>query len=66
MSRLRNMNTEYIETKTLKEKDREIKKLKSLLKKKDDEVSVAKQKAGFFARKYAEAEEKLNGKTKRK
>jgi hypothetical protein len=68
MSKLKNMNTEYIETKTLKVKDQEIKKLKSELKKKDDELTVAKQGKGFFARKYADALEKLekikNGKKK--
>lgn len=47
---------------------KKITELNLLLKEKEQEVSIAKQKAGFFARKYAEASEKLekikNGKKK--
>lgn len=45
-----------------------IKELKLLLKEKEQEISIEKQRAGFFARKHAEALEKLekikNGKNK--
>ena len=59
MSRLKNMNTEFIETKNLKEKEQEIKKLKTLLKKKDDEITVAKQGKWFFAKEHAKLKEEL-------
>ena len=59
MSRLKTMNTELIEIKTLKEKEKEIKKLKSELKKKDNELTVAKQGKWFFAKEHAKLKEKL-------
>ncbi|MCE8162821.1 MAG: hypothetical protein I3273_01360 [Candidatus Moeniiplasma glomeromycotorum] len=62
MSKLKNTNTELIETKTLKEKEREIKKLKSELKKKDNELTITKQGKWFFAKEHAKLKEKLEGK----